>query len=188
MKVSTTWNIGGKSGTTWERLGEAILPSPFTARFSFPDDHTVDLEIRVQNGAPVCEEIHILRNPSRPSLDGAEIRRMPLRDWVTYAVGLAAMTHRESGYQGTHKLEPASPDETERIIGEARRRFRRNTITDDLLRDVARVYRANQESKPRDAVADTFQVAPSTATRYLKLARERGFLRPAPGPGKAGEQ
>ncbi|HKF88489.1 MAG TPA: hypothetical protein VKB85_10500 [Propionibacteriaceae bacterium] len=65
----------------------------------------------------------------------------------------------------------------------ARRSRRRNTVTDELLRDVARVYRANANSTPVEVVRETFGVAYGTAARYIRLARDRGFL-PKTSPGK----
>ena len=71
---------------------------------------------------------------------------------------------------------------------EAFERIKRRTMTDEFLRDVARVYRSNLDNHPREAVADQFTVALSTASRYVKLARDRGLLGKAPGPGRAGER
>ena len=66
--------------------------------------------------------------------------------------------------------------DVERVV---RRSRRRNTVTDDFLRDVARVYRANADSAPVEAVRETYgPVGYSTAARYVKLARDRGFLPP----------
>lgn len=58
-------------------------------------------------------------------------------------------------------------------------------LSDDLLENVARVYRAHSNN-PTAAVAETLHIARSTAGRYVARARARGFLGPAIGP-KAGE-
>lgn len=58
-------------------------------------------------------------------------------------------------------------------------RPRRNSITDDVLREVADVFRS-AESDPRLAVAAHFQVSPSTARQRIRKARERGFLEDVP--------
>lgn len=188
MKFSTTWTVpGGKEGIDWERIGKAALPSPFTARFEFEDDHTVELDIAVEAETPICEAIRIVRNPARPSLTGAELRRLPLRSWVTMATTQAAQTP-----SGEHKgaWSPASEEDTKQLWGQVEQRVSRRTITDAFLREVAKDYRValDNDTPPRDAVAKKFTVSLSTAARYVKLARERGFLGKAPGPGKPGER
>jgi hypothetical protein len=69
---------------------------------------------------------------------------------------------------------------------QAARAARKVKITDLLLREVARVYRANLGSGPTQAVAKHFGRGHRTATLYVAKARERGFLGPAIR-GKAGE-
>jgi hypothetical protein len=188
VKVSITFKVGGKQPSSWGRLQSALIPSPFTARFEFLEDHAVELDVVVQDGAPVCDAIRIERNPKRPSLTGAEFRRLPLRDWVNFAVGQVALMPQESTLGESAAWIPASEDEAWAITRAADRAPRRRKITDEHLRDVARVYRANVDDSPRDAVMETFAVKPAMASRYIKLARERGFLKPAPSPGKAGER
>ncbi len=186
MKFSTTWTVpGGKEGIDWGRIGKAALPSPFTARFEFEDDHTVELDIAVEAETPICEAIRIERNPARPSLTGAELRRLPLRSWVTMATAQAAQTP-STEHKGASS--PASEEDTKQLWGQVEQRVRRRTITDDFLREIAAAYRLHRDHNPRDAVADQFTVSLSTAARYVKLARERGFLGKAPGPGKPGER
>lgn len=62
-------------------------------------------------------------------------------------------------------------------------------ISDSLLQDVARVYRAALRSgeNPTAAVASAIPVARSTAGRYVSQARARGYLGEALGP-RAGER
>jgi hypothetical protein len=50
-------------------------------------------------------------------------------------------------------------------------------MTDELLREVALVHAAPPLGRsPVEAVRDALHVAPSTAWRYIKLAKERGFI------------
>jgi len=56
---------------------------------------------------------------------------------------------------------------------------RRTSITEDVLRETADVYR-NATSDPRLAVAAHFQVSPSTARERIRKARERGLLEDIP--------
>ena len=186
MKFSVHWVIpGSKAGVAWQRIGNAVIASPFTARIEDEGDHTVELDIAIEAETPVCEAIRVQRNPARPSLTGAELRRLPLRDWVAMATAQAAQTPAAE-HEGAWST--ADEEETKTLRGEIEQRVARRTMTDEFLRDVARVYRSNLENHPRDAVADQFTVALSTAARYVKLARDRGLLGKALGPGQAGEQ
>ena len=54
----------------------------------------------------------------------------------------------------------------------------RRRIDDELLRSVARIYRANIRHAPTGAVARTFGVRQRMASVYVDRARERGFLPP----------
>lgn len=61
---------------------------------------------------------------------------------------------------------------------------RRRTMTPDLLRQVAAVYRKNLASgeAPTVGVASHFSVAHRTATRWVSEARKAGFLGEVKGP------
>lgn len=190
VKLSFSWDIAGRDGRTgFERVGDAVLPRRFTARFEFPEDHDVELEIGVEGGTPVCESIRIVRNPGRPSLTGAEMKRLPLANWIAMAATGVAMTRTEDAFPpGVTGWEPASEGDQEHIFADVEKRQRRRVIDDSLLRDVARVYRANVDTgAPTDAVREQFHVAGSTAARYVKLARQAGHLGEST-PGKAGER
>lgn len=55
-------------------------------------------------------------------------------------------------------------------------RQRRRLIDDELLASVAEVY-SSAPSKQAKAVEKHFVTSPATASRWIKLARERGFLK-----------
>ena len=56
-------------------------------------------------------------------------------------------------------------------------RRRRNSVNDDLLKEVAQVYRAAMPAgAPTEAVRQHFYVSHSSATRYVRLAREASHL------------
>lgn len=59
-------------------------------------------------------------------------------------------------------------------LGDPGRRY----IDDELLSQVAEVYRSNFDRAPAEAVARTFSVKARMAHEYVRRARERGFLPP----------
>jgi hypothetical protein len=160
----------------WADTGQGVLlPEQFTARFSVKDDHTIEMDIATEDGVPVCNGVHVLRHPGRPSLTGNELRRFPLGEWVRFACSMVAVGN-QCGVPTTSEEwnTEAYRSDLERVV---RRSRRRNTLTDEFLRDVAKVYRANADSAPVDEVKRTFgPVGHSTAARWVRLARDRGFL------------
>jgi hypothetical protein len=159
-----------------------MLPEQFIARFIRKDDHTVEMDIATLDGAPVCNALRVFRHPDRPSLSGHELRRFPIAEWVRYACSMVGVGN-QGGVQTTSEewQTEAYRADVERVVPQARRRSR-NTITDEFLREVARTYRANADSAPIDVIREVHgqggYVAYGTAARWVRLARERGFLPP----------
>jgi hypothetical protein len=159
-----------------------MLPEQFIARFIVKDDHTVEMDIATVDGAPVCNAVRVIRHPGRPSLSGHELRRFPLAEWVRYACSMVGVGN-QGGVQTTSaewKTETYRAD-VERVIPQP---WRRNVLTDDFLKEVARVYRANADSAPIEAIREAWPSAHSTAARWVRLARDRGYL-PHTTQGKA---
>lgn len=63
-------------------------------------------------------------------------------------------------------------------------------LPDEHFEQVADVYRAATFARqnPTRAVSDAFAAKYSTAARWVMVAREKGFLGPAPAPGLPGEK
>lgn len=77
----------------------------------------------------------------------------------------------------------------ELLAGQRPRPPKATPVADERLRRVAEVYRtAIAEGRhPKQAVRGALYVAESTASRYIKLARERGYLGKSKGQGAKGE-
>jgi hypothetical protein len=158
----------------WADIGHGVvLPERFTARFTIEGDHTVEMEIATEHGVPVCDELRVLRHNDRPSLSGHELRRLPIAEWVRFACSMVAI-----GNQGMPSTATSWNTEEYRkdMDGAVRRARRRNNLTDDFLLDVARIYKANADAAPIEAIRETHHAAHSTARKWVTLARERGFL------------
>lgn len=163
-------------------IGEGVfLPERFRARFTSPDDHVVEMEIVVEDGVPVCNEVQVLRNPARPSLTGLELRRFPLAEWVSYACSRIGFANH--GGVTASRTEFGSEERRADIEGTVRKAQQRRRVTDEHLKEVALVYRANKDGHPIEALRERFggpgrNLGHSTARRWVTLARERGFLPP----------
>jgi hypothetical protein len=72
----------------------------------------------------------------------------------------------------------AQPDFHDIKLGEkvAARRRKRHVINDELLSTVAEVVRTDMSGAPRQALREQIGCSLRTASRWIALARERGFL------------
>lgn len=124
--------------------------------------------------------------PAADSIRSEALRLIPVGRLLRDAV--LAATHTEPEPGGVPDLMVREKD-----IGESWRSVVRGELlprsTSPPYEEVADVYRQALAAgeRPTRAVADTLGVARSTAGRYVMEARARGFLDPAPGPGRSGE-
>lgn len=157
------------------RVGtHTALPGAFTARWDSPDDHTVEMDIAVEGGQPVCNVIRVERNRSRPPLSGSELRRIPVANWVTFACAQAALRVDDMG-EGETRITPVMTEaESAVAVADIEHRVKRRRLNHDLLRDVAATYM--DSGGDARVVAEKFYVSPSQAFRYVKKAREAGLI------------
>jgi hypothetical protein len=177
VQFSATWDL---PNTNHVDMGSGVdLPAAFTARFTVEGDHTVEMDIAIDHGAPVCNGLRVMRASGRPSLTGHELRRLPIAEWVIYACSAAGFANQG----GVRTTEADFESEGERraiedaVRARAKRKNRRTTPA--FLQDVARVYRGSTDTPPVEAVREAFgPIGHSTAARYVKLARDAGYLPP----------
>src|SRR5262245_45421920 len=58
--------------------GAVVVPGEFTWRWQRAGDHVVELDITVSKGTATVEAVRIVRESSRPSVTGDDLRRLPL--------------------------------------------------------------------------------------------------------------
>lgn len=185
MTISVEWEFPGKG---WRALSRSTgLPATFTVHYQPEGDHPVDINIEVVDGAPVVDAVAVYRHPDRPSLTGAELRRIPMSHVVDVGCRQAALLQRGTSDNGDASLEAPGSEEEQRQVTEDVRLAQRRSVSVETLREVARIYRANVDDHPTTRVAEAFDRSTKTAARYVQLARKHGLLGRAPGPGKAGE-
>jgi hypothetical protein len=155
------------------------LPPEATARFEYPDDHTVEIDIAVEGDDVVCNAVRITRRKGGPSLSGIELRRLPLTRLVTIAVGMIATR------EGRVTDDVSVAEEAEGAFKRPRRR--RDSVTDERLHEVARIVRENAEPgvAPWRILHDFGHVGRSQAYRLLDLCVEGGILDPSEAKVKA---
>jgi len=164
------------------------------------------MTIEVRKGVPRCTELTIKAEPKGREVRGVDIRAVKLEKWVAEIAAVASMDAVTSDDGSTvfrrslnRALAGAEPGEVvnatftewkrmnadelgevefshaHEVVKSARSQARR-TVTDELLRQVAEVYRANLKDRPGEAVRAAFWVHPRTAARYIRAARDKGFL------------
>jgi hypothetical protein len=170
--------------------GDLVLPGRYTVEVDDPEVGTMQVEVVVEGGRPVCEALEVRRHHGGPPVSAESLRRVALGRYLRASAALAAMRVRENqdGSMTVEPVEANDADEAGRLRDADKRaggRGRRRTITDDHLREVAAVYtaelvraREGGQRAPTAAVAKRWAVAAPTASRWVRLAREAGHLGP----------
>lgn len=193
--------------------GPFALPERIWATIT-PDDASVPvcrLEVVVEHGRPVCNGLRLERRPGGPPVTGTELRAVPVAEYVRRAAdellrelvatenpdGPVTLTDPQFGTVPVNSERFDDQHVAIRVVGltltkayraTTRAPRKRGPITDDVLREVAAVYRAASFAgpAPTNAVRDQMGVSRATAGRWVAMARERGLLGKA-SPGVAGE-
>jgi len=151
---------------------------------TFDDVEGYDIELMVgfeasdgeHTSRPTCDLLQIRRRPGGPPVTLAGIRAVPVGE-LTKSAAAGALMGVEGVGDGTRMSWLVMPKD----IGS-------RGPTEDALRWVATIYRVALVlgDSPTKAVREAFDLAQSTAGRWVALARKRGFLGSAEGPGKVG--
>lgn len=194
------------------RDGETAVWSKFTIAETLGAGATARLDVTVDEwGNPKCNRVEVTCDDG---VSTQNLRSIPvakaLRLGMMKAAGFTAPQPRQEGdspgipsdlptpFRGGPltaaqrrkaaarygKLRQARPN----ADGEKPRK-RGRPLTDEHLQEVAAEYRrviASDERAPMLYLADIYGVSRSTVDYWVRKARERGYLGPSPGPGKAG--
>jgi hypothetical protein len=149
----------------------------------------VDMTWHIRDGAPECTEVRIAAVEGGHEIRVSGLAGLRISDCLDFVIKSMLSQKRIKGggikAPAWFSFSAGSREAIEQT--RAARASRKTKITDDLLREVADVYRLNVSDKPTAAVAEHFGREHRTAALYIKRARDRGFLGAAI-KGKAGEQ
>ncbi len=160
------------------RWGPYLLPKSYRASFDDPDrPFTVSIEVAVTASGFACREISFTARPGREPLQGSELR-VPIAGMIRHSAPVVAM-QEPSDQPG--KWWPLWSDEAVAAFYAAFRSYERKggrePITTARLREVARIYKANERSgAPSKAVATALDLSDSYARALVARAREASLL------------
>ncbi len=130
------------------------------------------LSLRVIDGRPALVGLSV--GPFAPTIvrewTARDIHELPTDTLVDDAAAYIAANVADQRYEGH-----GDPDAEG--VAAVRVRRQRHPMTDDLLREVASVVTADRRGEPRRAVRNHFHTSERTASRWIALAKERGFMK-----------
>lgn len=167
------------SVTNIEGPGRPLYPGgpmfPAAADVTFVDMRNeevgVTLKLRVIEGRPAL--VGVVVGPILPTIvheiSATDIHSLPIDELTDRAIFRAGGDFADSRTGAGH--EDPSTEGTASV-----RTRRRHAMSDELLREVAEVVRAETRGEPRQAVRRHFHTSERTASRWIAAARERGFI------------
>lgn len=175
MRVSITWDDDRRPGRRGVRRlpnSDIAIPASFCARAEEAGRPAVELDIVVtDDGALLCDAIHVYRVPDGPSLDSHSLRAVPVARLLDRAYSAAP---------GMQLTVTPNATITEGPVNDAlkppRQRRSKRTITNAFLRDVARVWRDTEGESRTARVAEVYETSERSAARWMQLARKRGLV------------
>lgn len=124
----------------------------------------------------------IQRDPSR-EVRSTDLRHVHLKDALEEAwlkVTYRPVKVRDTDASPADMITPVTTEQDKRKTLRGLRSQNRRKVTPALHQKVAKIWLADTTGAPTKAVADYFGLAPSTASLYVKRARDAGMLPPPP--------
>lgn len=175
------WVLWDEMGEFAE-LGDYLVPATFYVRLpSSASEPSLQLTFTVRDGAPVCIDATLqAKTQGRQILpkDFKAIQR-DLNNLSEFAFKCVMRASQE-------KMPGMVDDRSARRAYRTGRNRARRKVTNELLQEVAALYRDTIDSGSWRAIAQRYGVSKTTAGRYILLARKEGYLPPTdPGKKKA---
>jgi hypothetical protein len=175
--VMYPWPLGERvehDDGTWSPLEFTYVERPSDK--SLPA-YAVECAYSREELVPRVVAFHVMARDSGREIRSADLRGIHLEDAVEEAwlrVSRRPTTVHPSDATASEIPQPNHRRDMKKTLRGLRRRAR-SRITPSLHEEVATVYRSNIETgAPTKAVAEHFGVAPSTASLYVKRARDAG--------------
>lgn len=179
----------GTEGPFYELSGGVLFPEVVEVLATASGRPYVRLRLEIESGRVICTSIDVTRAPGGEPIEAATVRDIDVKGILDAAVvwesaNARAIVDIQGGVKGEDGLYVFSRDDTHDTEKNALAMRRQRSVTDELLREVAEVYLADTLDAPTLAVEIHFDTSNRTATRWVRLARQRGFIPPYERPAK----
>ena len=133
----------------------------------------IELSLEVRDGRPVMTRFaYVTRGPEGPPLTASEIHDTNVSEVFDSTVMHLAAT---ASVQGQGAILPSEGDAEAGEAAADLARGRRGP-SERQLRMTAAIWRENKDYDPRKQVASGLYVSERTASRWIALAKERGYI------------
>jgi hypothetical protein len=162
------------------------IPAEFHLRLTGGSEQpSLHITFQVRDGAPFCAAVNLGAKPQGRQVLPVDFEtlRNKLNHYSEVACTVAMLhVRQESGAVNAIALSRVDAAVARRAYSAARKRSR-TRITDEVLSEVADLYRDSGADSAWQVIVDRYGVSKSTAGRYVMLARKAGYLPPTK-PGK----
>jgi hypothetical protein len=154
------------------------FPSQLTVGVEVGDGQLLTLTLQVEGGRPVLTRCLVERAPEAVPLSASALHDLPLGEIVDRVVeSIGAFTYMRA-QQGAQEGEFAWSDFWRAGAG-ASSSLRGRPVGDEALAVVAEIVQANTFN-PRKEISKRLHVSARTASRWIRLAQDRGLIPVAP--------
>jgi hypothetical protein len=154
------------------------LPARLTYRHDgLPPQPALVVEIEVtENGTPVCTSVQLTGAAVSSPVRVRDLRAVPLEQILDRAMGMAVYERTgPTSWRKTWGVDMSADQRRGTAAIRAAQREARRKITPELLAEVAAKHREIDGAKIT-GIADLYGISPRTASRYIRAAREGGYL------------
>lgn len=161
------------------QVGDRLLPQTFFLEIvDDVDQPSLRIDIEMRDGVAECRAVHVVSVAAGREVQVRDLRSVKIQDLVEFAASHVAGPLPTTNAKGTitvrllSHMDTADLKRTVKLLRSARSTTRQ-TLTDEVLRQVASIYRNHPGRDKAKAVADQFKKEPRTARMYLQRARQR---------------
>src|SRR5579862_1621069 len=152
------------------------LPREYRVEVDDPECPVIlELTVAMLDGRPECVDLRARHRANGLPISSEHLRRIALRRYVRESTWLYSVRVQTIGE--TELVHVTGGDDSP-LLSRAHQQRRRGPIrpiTDELLSEVADVYRGGEPAGTR-AVVQHFHTSRATASRWVGAARKNGFL------------
>lgn len=174
-------------------VGDRLLYGAMDVEFDGVDgEPALKMHLEVRDDRPQCRSLSIIALEDGREVLPKDINAVDLPTWVEniFAAESKKLVSDADGNVRALRVDLTADEAWRQAVApirEARRSRGARKLDDAHYRRVAEVYRASVGRSPTKTVAEEFGVKSSMAEKYVRAARDRGFLGAAQR-GKAGER